>query len=69
MRPTTKDWRFFRYGEGMTDLDVAPTPLDFLALGRRLRHYRQAKGLTLDELGAAVGRASESLVAHRERTA
>ncbi len=57
-----KDQRFFRYGEGMTDLEVvAPAAMDFLALGRRLRHYRQAKGLTLDEMGAAVGRAPSHL--------
>ena len=52
----------------MTDLEVAPAPMDFLALGRRLRHYRQAKGLTLDEIGAAVGRAPESSFAHRKRS-
>lgn len=31
-------------------------PLDPLVLGRRLRHHRKERGLTLDELGAAVGR-------------
>jgi transcriptional regulator with XRE-family HTH domain/predicted transcriptional regulator len=30
--------------------------LDSLVLGRRLRHHRREKGLTLDQLGAAVGR-------------
>jgi XRE family transcriptional regulator, fatty acid utilization regulator len=30
--------------------------LDPLVLGRRLRHHRKEKGLTLDQLGAAVGR-------------
>ena len=35
--------------------------MDFLALGRRLRHYRQAKGLTLDDIGVAVGRAPSHL--------
>jgi len=37
----------------MTNLDIAPAAMDSLALGRRLRHYRQARGLTLDEVGAA----------------
>jgi transcriptional regulator with XRE-family HTH domain len=30
--------------------------LDPLVLGRRLRHHRKERGLTLDQLGAAVGR-------------
>jgi transcriptional regulator with XRE-family HTH domain len=33
-----------------------PQQLDPLILGRRLRHHRKARGLTLDALGAAVGR-------------
>src|SRR4029450_13051963 len=45
----------------MIDVDVAPATADLLALGHRLRHYRRAKGLTLDELGAAVGRAASHL--------
>src|SRR4029450_2610405 len=66
MRPARKDLRFFRYGEVMADVDVAhvdvaSAPTDLLALGRRLRPYRRAKGLTLDELGAAVGRAASHL--------
>jgi predicted transcriptional regulator/DNA-binding XRE family transcriptional regulator len=56
-----KDSQFFRYCEGMADVDVAPPTTDLLALGRRLRHYRRARGLTLDELGAAVGRAPSHL--------
>jgi transcriptional regulator with XRE-family HTH domain len=30
--------------------------LDPLVLGRRLRHYRKLRGLTLDQLGSAVGK-------------
>ncbi|MDF2808106.1 MAG: family transcriptional regulator, partial [Cellulosimicrobium sp.] len=30
---------------------------DALTIGRRIRHLRTARGLTLDELGAAIGRA------------
>jgi XRE family transcriptional regulator, fatty acid utilization regulator len=66
MQRARKDLRFFRYGEGMADVDVAHVDVagpatDLLALGRRLRHYRRAKGLTLDEMGAAVGRAASHL--------
>ena len=31
-------------------------PYDPLVLGRRLRHYRRQAGLTLDQLGASVGK-------------
>jgi transcriptional regulator with XRE-family HTH domain/predicted transcriptional regulator len=31
-------------------------PLDLLVLGRRLRHHRKLRGMTLDQLGAAVGK-------------
>jgi transcriptional regulator with XRE-family HTH domain len=33
-----------------------PQPLDPLVLGRRVRHFRNEAGLTLDQLGALVGR-------------
>src|SRR3970282_2009822 len=33
-----------------------PQHLDPLVLGRRLRHHRKERGMTLDALGAAVGR-------------
>lgn len=36
-------------------------PLDLISLGRRVRHLRKAKGLTLDELGAAVGTVASQL--------
>lgn len=45
----------------MSEPTSPETPTDLLALGRRLRHQRRAKGLTLDELGAAVGRAPSHL--------
>lgn len=35
--------------------------LDLISLGRRVRHLRKAKGLTLDELGAAVGTVASQL--------
>ena len=30
--------------------------MDFLVFGQQLRHFRKAAGLTLDELGAIVGK-------------
>jgi transcriptional regulator with XRE-family HTH domain len=38
-----------------------PQPFDPLVLGRRLRHHRREKGLTLDELGALVQRPAPHL--------
>ncbi|GAA2201615.1 hypothetical protein GCM10009849_26720 [Sinomonas flava] len=35
--------------------------VDVIALGRRVRHLRKAAGLTLDDLGAAVGAAASQL--------
>ncbi|MFI2754914.1 helix-turn-helix domain-containing protein [Cellulomonas sp. P22] len=35
--------------------------LDTLVLGRRIRHLRTTRGLTLDELGAAIGRAASQV--------
>jgi len=43
---------------------LAPLPddaVDTLVLGRRIRHLRTARGLTLDELGAAIGRAASQV--------
>src|ERR687886_517005 len=37
------------------------TPMDLVTLGQRLRHLRRAKGMTLDQLSAAVGRAPSQL--------
>src|SRR4051794_17552870 len=37
------------------------TGTDLLTLGRRIRHHRTAKGLTLDQLSAAVGSAPSQL--------
>jgi XRE family transcriptional regulator, fatty acid utilization regulator len=39
----------------------AGLPLDLVTLGQRLRHLRRAKGMTLDQLSAAVGRAPSQL--------
>ncbi|MEC5200602.1 putative transcriptional regulator/DNA-binding XRE family transcriptional regulator [Arthrobacter sp. PL16] len=36
-------------------------PLDLISLGRRVRHLRKAKGMTLDELGTAVGTVASQL--------
>ncbi|NCT90123.1 helix-turn-helix domain-containing protein [Cellulomonas sp. APG4] len=38
-----------------------PELADALVLGRRIRHLRTARGLTLEELGAAVGRAPSQI--------
>lgn len=46
---------------------VAPAPpdaapgADALTIGRRIRHVRTARGMTLEELGAAVGRAPSQI--------
>ncbi len=37
------------------------TGIDLVTLGRRLRHLRRARGLTLDQLGEKVGRAPSQL--------
>lgn len=38
-----------------------PTTIDPLVIGRRIRHLRQARGLTLDELGSRIGRAASQI--------
>ena len=40
---------------------AAAQPVDLVTLGRRVRHLRRARGLTLEQLGAAVGRAPSQL--------
>ncbi|MCR6492914.1 XRE family transcriptional regulator [Cellulomonas sp. P24] len=40
---------------------TTPPALDTLVLGRRIRHLRTARGMTLDELGAAIGRAASQV--------
>ena len=47
----------------MADGQVAAgaLPLDLVTLGQRLRHVRRTKGLTLEQLSAAVGRAPSQL--------
>lgn len=41
--------------------DEAGVGVDLVTLGRRVRHLRRARGLTLDQLSAAVGRAPSQL--------
>jgi predicted transcriptional regulator/DNA-binding XRE family transcriptional regulator len=36
-------------------------PVDLVTMGRRVRHLRQARGMTLNQLGTAVGRAPSQL--------
>lgn len=45
----------------MTPASDSHTALELKTLGHRIRHYRVQKGLTLDELGAAVGVAGSQL--------
>ncbi|OCG74236.1 helix-turn-helix domain-containing protein [Microbacterium sediminis] len=45
----------------MTPASDAHSALELKTLGHRIRHYRVQKGLTLDELGAAVGVAGSQL--------
>lgn len=40
---------------------VAPEANDLLTLGRRIRHFRTERGMTLDRLGAAVGATASQL--------
>ncbi|MFI5086682.1 MAG: helix-turn-helix domain-containing protein, partial [Actinomycetales bacterium] len=40
---------------------TASTGLDVISLGRRIRHLRKGAGMTLDDLGAAVGAAPSQL--------
>lgn len=48
----SKEWLIFHYREDMQDL---------VTLGQRIRHFRTAAGLTLDEAGARVGAAPSHL--------
>ncbi|WP_091608360.1 helix-turn-helix domain-containing protein [Arthrobacter koreensis] len=43
------------------DAGAADSSLDVISLGRRVRHLRKAKGMTLDDLGAAVGTVASQL--------
>src|SRR3984957_19473612 len=65
---THEDLSFFTYAEVVTEFDEEKTSTftqtqeqDLLTFGRRLRHLRRARGLTLAELGARVGRAPSAL--------
>lgn len=44
-------------------MKLVPDELDLPTFGQRLRHHRRARGLTLADLGAAVGRAPSALSA------
>lgn len=57
MESTVELLRFFTYEEDMTK----PSELDLVTLGRRVRHARKAKGITLGGLAAAVDRAPSLL--------
>ena len=46
---------------GVTPSTSGPLTVDAITVGRRIRHLRRAQGLTLEELGAAVGRAGSQL--------
>lgn len=41
--------------------DAAEPGVDTLVLGRRVRHLRTARGMTLDDLGTAIGRAASQV--------
>ncbi len=41
--------------------ECADGSLDAIALGRRVRHLRRQRGMTLDQLAAAVGRSPSQL--------
>lgn len=45
----------------LPDPDQPPPGTQLLTLGRRIRHFRTERGLTLDQLGAAVGRTASQL--------
>jgi transcriptional regulator with XRE-family HTH domain len=48
-------------GEESSSFTDRPDQQDILTFGRRLKHLRRARGLTLAELGAKVGRAPSAL--------
>lgn len=47
---------------------LQPATIDPLVVGRRIRHLRQARGLTLDELGSRIGRAASQISCSRTAT-
>jgi len=58
----TSSWNRPRKAAAETSARAAnDADLDVIALGRRVRHLRKAKGLTLDGLGEAVGTAPSQL--------
>lgn len=73
-RMTTPGRPAFRLGSDAAPAPSAPTPLgdssasgatasslDTLILGRRIRHLRTVRGMTLDDLGRKIGRAASQV--------
>ncbi|WP_247827874.1 helix-turn-helix domain-containing protein [Arthrobacter antioxidans] len=58
---TTPAWSQPSSATSATPPVVEGEALDLISLGRRVRHLRKAKGLTLDDLGAAVGTVASQL--------
>ncbi|WP_043443173.1 helix-turn-helix domain-containing protein [Arthrobacter sp. L77] len=58
---TTPAWSQPSSAISATPPGVEGEALDLISLGRRVRHLRKAKGLTLDDLGAAVGTVASQL--------
>ncbi|WP_104167074.1 helix-turn-helix domain-containing protein [Arthrobacter sp. SX1312] len=58
---TTSAWTQPASGTSATPPGVGGEALDLISLGRRVRHLRKAKDLTLDDLGAAVGTVASQL--------
>lgn len=58
---TTSTWNRPRDEQGAPAKTPRNGELDVISLGRRIRHLRKAKGLTLDDLGAVVGTAASQL--------
>ncbi|HZE38885.1 MAG TPA: helix-turn-helix domain-containing protein [Stackebrandtia sp.] len=47
--------------EAPTEVDAPERSVDLISLGKRVRHLRKQRGLTLDDLGEAVGTAPSQL--------
>jgi transcriptional regulator with XRE-family HTH domain len=62
-RATTRNGASSGNRHTATRASSQPAAIDGLVLGRRIRHLRTAKGLTLDQLGAAIGRAASRVSA------
>lgn len=58
---TTSTWNRTREEQAPAAQGARNGELDVISLGRRIRHLRKMKGMTLDDLGAAVGTAASQL--------